>query len=148
LLTALNAWDRALRRDECGAWTISGNNGTIHTWGDSRTWVLYVHCHSVRQWTAAKARLSLKVTQDGDDEGCLRLFNLPTPDQAEVIRDILGIQKRREVSAEVLERLRSFSFERQPRSEASLEPNIGLLYDRPPDAHPEQTPILEPEPAK
>jgi hypothetical protein len=22
LLTALDAWDRALRRDECGAWTI------------------------------------------------------------------------------------------------------------------------------
>jgi hypothetical protein len=25
LLTALNAWDRALRRDECGAWCIHGN---------------------------------------------------------------------------------------------------------------------------
>jgi hypothetical protein len=33
LLSALGAWDRALRRDECGGWTIGGNHGTIHTWG-------------------------------------------------------------------------------------------------------------------
>jgi hypothetical protein len=85
--------------------------------------VLYVSCHSPRHWTATKARLAFcKVTQDGEEEGCLRLFHLPTPDQAEAIRDALGIQKRREVSAEVLERLRAFAFQRRPRSEPILEP--------------------------
>jgi hypothetical protein len=39
LLTALGAWDRALRRDECGAWCICGQHGNILTWGDGRTWV-------------------------------------------------------------------------------------------------------------
>ena len=34
LLTALNGWDRALRRNECGAWRINGKYGSIHTWGD------------------------------------------------------------------------------------------------------------------
>jgi hypothetical protein len=39
LLKALRAWERALRRDECGAWRIAGTRGTIHTWGDGKTWV-------------------------------------------------------------------------------------------------------------
>src|SRR5262249_29053766 len=127
LLGALGTWDRALRKDECGAWTISGTRGTVHTWGDNRTWVLFVACRSALHWTHTKKRLGFcKVTQDGgDNEGCLRLFDLPTPDQAEIIRDVLGIQKRREVSAEVLERLKAFAFERKPRSKTSVDPNIG-----------------------
>jgi hypothetical protein len=150
LLKALNAWDRALRRDECGAWTIIGSRGTIHTWGDGQTWALFVACHSSRHWTATKARVAFcKVTQDGEEEGCLRLSRLPTPDQAEAIRDALGVQKRREISAGVLERLRSFSFERKSRSEPVLEPNIAI-GDRPgnPGSHLDRTPILDAEPAK
>src|SRR5262245_26564335 len=150
LHSALEIWDRALQRDDCNAWAIIGKRGSIHTWGgDGKTWVLYVSCHSPRHWTATKARLAFcKVTQDGEDEGCLRLFHLPTPDQAEAIRDALGIQKRREVSAGVLERLRAFAFARKPRSEPTLEPNVGL-GSRPatPDAYPDQTPILDTEPA-
>ena len=42
LLAALGAWDRALRRDDCGAWCISGKTGSIHTWGDGATWALFV----------------------------------------------------------------------------------------------------------
>jgi len=37
LLAVLGAWDRPLRRDECGAWWINGNNGSIHTWGEGKT---------------------------------------------------------------------------------------------------------------
>jgi len=149
LLGALGAWDRALRRDECGAWAVTGSRGTIHAWGDSRTWVLYISCHSPRHWTATKARLAFcKLTQDGEDEGCLRLFHLPTPDKAKEIRDALGIQKRREVSAGVLDRLRSFAFARKPRNEPSLEQNIDLggCLGTPGD-HPNKTPILDEEPA-
>ena len=58
MLMALNAWDRAVRRDECGAWTITGCRGTIHTWGDEKTWVLYVGCRSARHWTSTKDRLA------------------------------------------------------------------------------------------
>jgi hypothetical protein len=54
LLAALGAWDRALRRDECGAWCIHGTRGTIHTWGDGKTWVLYVACRSSLHWTHTK----------------------------------------------------------------------------------------------
>jgi hypothetical protein len=149
LLAALGAWDRALRRDECGAWTIIGTRGTIHSWGDGKSWVLFIGCRSALHWTNTKRRLSFcTVTQDCDDEGCLRLHQLPTPEQATVIRDILGIQKRREVSAAELERLKAFAFARKPRSEASLEQNIALGDRQAPDTHPEQTPILDTEPAK
>jgi hypothetical protein len=103
LLAALDGWERALRRDECGAWCIAGKRGRIHTWGDGKTWVLSVSCHSVRAWTATKARLGFCiVTQDGDDEGCLRLSGLPSSEQAATIRDILGIRKRVAYSDEVL----------------------------------------------
>jgi hypothetical protein len=48
LLAALGASDRALRRDECGAWRIKGSHGQIYTWGDGKSWVLYVGCRSAR----------------------------------------------------------------------------------------------------
>jgi hypothetical protein len=120
LLAALGAWDRALRRDDCSAWCVSGKTGSIHTWGDGETWAVFVACRSKLHWTMTKRRLAFcTVTQDCDDEGCLRLHQLPTSDQAADIRDVLGIQKRREVSAETLERLKAFAFASGPRSEAS-----------------------------
>jgi hypothetical protein len=108
LLVSLGAVDRALRRDECGAWRITGKFGSVHTWGDDKTWVLWVGCRSGLHWTHTKKRLDFcTVTQDGWDEGCLRLHHLPTPDQAEALRDILGLRKRTEYSAEHLEALRA-----------------------------------------
>ena len=113
LLSVLGASSRALRRDECGAWRISGDQGTIHTWGDGKTWVLYVACRSARHWSATKVRLAFcQPTQDGDVEGCLRLHQLPTPDQAAAIRDALSIRRRREVSDATVERLRAFAASR------------------------------------
>jgi hypothetical protein len=108
LLAAINGWDRALRRDECGAWRINGTRGSIHTWGDGSSWVLYVAGRSALHWTWLKKKLSFcRVTQDGDDEGCLRLVSLPTPEQAGVIRDALGIRKRMEFAPDDLERRRA-----------------------------------------
>jgi hypothetical protein len=150
MLTALNASGRALRRDNCGAWCISGKAGSIHTSGDGRSWVVFVACRSPQHWTWTKKRLSFcQMTQDGDAEGCLRLLDLPTPEQAKSIRSALGLPKRREVSAGVQERLKAFSFQRRPRSEPILEPNI-TLGDRPgtPDTYLDQMPILAAEPAK
>lgn len=96
LLAALDAAPSQLRRDECGSWVISGGRGAIHTWGDGKTWVVYVVGRSTRHWTMIKRRLSfMTVTQDGDEEGCFRLFALPTPEQANLIRDALLLRKRR-----------------------------------------------------
>lgn len=107
LLDALGAAGTTLRRDECGAWCIFGKHGKAHTWGDGKTWVLWVGCRSVLHWTHTKKRLGFfTVTQDGDSEGCLRLHHLPTAEQAAIIRDVLGIRKRGELAPEELERRR------------------------------------------
>jgi hypothetical protein len=137
LLTALNASDRALRRDECGAWTLIGRQGSIHTWGDGTSWVLFVACRSRQQWTSTKKRLAFcTVTQDGEDEGCLRLQQLPTPEQAKVIRDVLGLWKRREVSTEERERLSALLSGSSRTGRSGNGPNIAL-GDRPvPDGRP------------
>jgi hypothetical protein len=143
MLLALGAWDRALRRDGCGAWCIAGAHGSIHSWGDGATWVLYIACHSVRHWSATKAQLSFcHLTQDGDDEGCLRLHHLPTPEQAVVIRDVLGIRKRMEFSPDDLARRRA--------SAKTLAQVKGLCPARSPVLEPTDVPqpTLEPEPAK
>jgi hypothetical protein len=149
LLAALGAWDRALRRDECGAWAIAGETGSIHTSGDGRSWIVFVACRSPQHWTWTKKKLSFcQLTQDGDAEGCLRLRVLPTPERAKSIRSALGIQKRRKVSATALERLKAFAFERKPRSEAGIRPIIGNDDLPRLEPTPDQKSILEPEPAK
>jgi len=99
LLVALDAAGSQLRRDECGWWVIGGRQGAIHTWGDDATWVAFIQCRSARQWNSVKRQLGfMTVTQDGDDEGCLRLFRLPTPDEAVMIREVLGLRKQRHLS--------------------------------------------------
>ena len=70
LLTALDAAPSQLRRDEAGWWIIAGRRGTIHTWGDGKSWLAYVRCRSRQHWTFTKRRLAfMTVTQDGDEEG-------------------------------------------------------------------------------
>ena len=106
LHVALNASKASLRLDACRLWTIRGRIGGdgiarnyISTWGDGETWLLYLCCRSPQAWTWAKKRLAFaEITQDGDDEGVLRLHRLPTAAEAAVIRDILGIRQTREVA--------------------------------------------------
>jgi hypothetical protein len=109
LLEALNASPSALRRDENGLWILRGRPGCyVSTWGDGASWQLAVVPKqeiSALQWTWFKKRLAFcELTQDGDSEGCLRLHRLPTPAEAEIIREILGIRKRVEYSPEELAR--------------------------------------------
>ncbi|HEX2431162.1 MAG TPA: hypothetical protein VHK03_10410 [Aestuariivirgaceae bacterium] len=100
LLLALDAPKCSLRRDECGSWRVTGRKGHIYTWGPSGGWLLFCDGHSPRKWSAIKRRLSFcKVTQDGDTEGCLRLFALPTPEQAAEIRKALGVRRKRAANA-------------------------------------------------
>jgi hypothetical protein len=63
---------------------------------------------TARAWGYAKKAMSFaKVTQDGDEEGCLFMARLPTESEAEAIRDKVGIPKKRAVSEEELIRLRA-----------------------------------------
>jgi hypothetical protein len=108
LLAALDAAPAQLRRDECGSWIIAGRRGAVHTWGDGKTWLAYVRCRSAQHWTFTKRRLAfMTVTQDGDDEGCLRLDRLPTSQEGVVIRDVTGLRKRVDYEPDALERKRA-----------------------------------------
>jgi hypothetical protein len=108
LLAALDAAPSQLRRDEAGWWTIIGRRGSIHTWGDGRSFVAYVRCRSRQHWSFSRRRLAfLTVAQDGDAEGCLRLPRLPTRDEAVVIRDVMGLRKQVAYAPDTLERKRA-----------------------------------------
>jgi hypothetical protein len=104
-LAALDASPVALRRDlhrdegHKGDYSIQGKCGHIYI--DGKGFLLCVTAKderdkSPRRWTSIKRRLEFcRITQDGDDEGCLHLDQLPTPVQAGLIRQALGIRKRR-----------------------------------------------------
>jgi hypothetical protein len=104
-LAALDASTVALRRDlhrdegHKGDYSIQGKWG--HIYNDGEGFLLCVTAaderdQSPRRWTSIKRRLEFcRITQDGDDEGCLHLDRLPTPAQAGLIRQALGIRKRR-----------------------------------------------------
>lgn len=123
LVEALGCRDAALRRDECGDWRINGKFGHIYAvpgipWGGmekTEGFQLYFRGaaefeepSTSKAWTWAKKSLEpfCRVTQDGEEEGMLFLDRLPTPNEAEIIRDKLCIAKKRELGEEELARLR------------------------------------------
>jgi hypothetical protein len=116
LLEAADITPHALVHDRCGQWVIKGKRGYASTWGDGKAWLVYAEQRSSPlAWTWAKKRMSAfaVVTQDGDDEGVFRLDALPTPEQAETLRDIIGFRRRTEYSPEELERRRAWVQDRR-----------------------------------
>jgi hypothetical protein len=100
LLAALQGWQRGLRRDECNAWCIVGTAGRIFTWADGKSWVIFV----ATGWSSAKRRMAkfASVRQSGEAEGCMKLDRLPTPQEAAIIRDVIGLRKRPAYSEDAL----------------------------------------------
>ena len=124
LVEALGCWDRALRRDECGDWAVFGKlghiyavPGTLDRKGCEGFQIYFRGAEefgeptSSQAWTWAKKALSFcQVTNDGDNEGMLFMDRLPTAAESEIIRDKLGIRKKREISDDERERLRAIGF--------------------------------------
>jgi hypothetical protein len=105
LLIALDASPLALRREryrdtnERGDWRINGRRG--HVYADRLGYLLYVGADSARHWGFIKKRLTFcQLNQDGDDEGCLHLGRVPTKAEAELIREAIGVRKRRKLTEE------------------------------------------------
>src|SRR5262245_19250217 len=86
-LKALSGSKSALRLDDCGAWRIGGKRGHIYTFdAKGGGWVIFASCRSARHWQSLKRQLAFcAVSQDGTDEGCLWLIDLPSPGQAAAI---------------------------------------------------------------
>jgi hypothetical protein len=106
---ALRSASTALRRDDNGDWRIKGKLGFIYPipgpLGEPgrEGFQLYCERETKLAWTWAKKLLSFcAVVQDGDAEGLLFLDRLPTPADAEIIRDVLGVAKRPVYGEEVI----------------------------------------------
>jgi hypothetical protein len=122
-LNAIDAAPRALRRDGCDDWHITGKHGHIYVDGGGYLIVITTD-ESARRWGNIKRNLPLcKVTQDGDDGGALRLDRLPSPHEAEIIRNATGIRKRRYVTPEAKATLAS-RLSKKPYKTASGNPGL------------------------
>jgi hypothetical protein len=124
LAEALGCRDNAVRRDECGDWCVVGKLGHIYAIPGTldrpkadgfqiyfRGAPVFEEPLDTKAWTWAKKGLAFcKVTNDGDEEGMLFLDRLPTADEVPIIRDKLGIPKKREISQAEAERLRAMGF--------------------------------------
>jgi hypothetical protein len=116
LVDALNVSKNNLSRDACGDWNIFGRRGHISS--DGASMFVYLAPGTVRRWESAKRLLSFAtVTQDGDDEGVFRLVDLPTAEQAETLRKLVGLRKVARLTATQRSTLRRFSF---PRDKAGV----------------------------
>jgi hypothetical protein len=127
LVEALACRAAALRRDECGDWRVVGKFGHIHAVPGAlnepcREGFLIFFRGSAefgeppkgsKAWAFAKQAMSFAtVASDGDAEGMMFLDRLPTADEAAIIRNRLGIQKKRRISDAEAERLRAMGFSR------------------------------------
>jgi hypothetical protein len=120
LVKTLGCRDNALRRDECSDRRINGKQGHIYSVPEGFQLVFFARC-GVTEWDgdgphiedytgAKRALIFCRLAQDGTGEGIFLLDRLPTPGEAEIIRDTLAIAKKREVSEAELERLRAAGF--------------------------------------
>jgi hypothetical protein len=111
--------------------------------------VIFVSCRSPIHWTYTKRRLAFcTLSQDGADEGALRLHRLPTNAEATLIRQALGIRTRQKISEQTRDRLKAYAFKRKPRNKASREPRTAANEFSVPEPTGEPAPILEPGLAK
>lgn len=122
LLDALDGRRNSLRRDDCGDWAIFGKFGHIYAVPLDRLvtregfQIVFGLAHSLGfsingaslNWGTARRKLEplCRLTQDGQDGGALILDHTPTPEEAAVLREVMGIFRRRHLSAEQLETLR------------------------------------------
>jgi hypothetical protein len=99
---AIDSRTSRLRRDECGDWRILGGLG--HVYAVPEGFQLYVTTGGrVLKSSWVKKKLAFcRLTQDGDDEGCLD--RLPTMAEGAIIREALAIPKARHLSDERRER--------------------------------------------
>jgi hypothetical protein len=110
LVNSLSVSKANLRRDPCGDWNIFGRRGHIST--DGTVTYASLSASTRRRWEVAKRALDLPVVQDGDDEGIVRLDDLPSEPLAETLRRLLGLRKSIRPSDKQRATLARFHFRR------------------------------------
>jgi hypothetical protein len=115
LSDALDISHQRIRLDPCRDWNIVGTRGHVFT--DTKLWYVFVAATSKRRWNNIKNNLAfMEVSQDGDEEGILKLERMPTPLEAKTIRAVIGLRPRtkptEEQKAELRDRIKSISAQR------------------------------------
>jgi hypothetical protein len=109
LTARLSVSQGRLRRDPCGDWIIIGTRGHILTDGASA--FAYIPAGTARRWAKAKQILDFMiVTQDGDEEGIVKLLEMPTAAQAMALRKAIGLRKASPLTDERRASLASVGF--------------------------------------
>lgn len=92
LCSVLKVSKNNLRLDGYLDWNIFGGGGKISTDGDE--WYFYLKMETDRKWKRVKKQLGfMVVSQDGDDEGVLKMSEMPGEEQAEKVRKYLRLRK-------------------------------------------------------
>jgi hypothetical protein len=74
-------------------WVISGRNGYIYA--DETNWFVAVSANSKRHFSSFKRKLSfMALAKDDIDKGEFRLDRMPSPDEAILLRKVVGLKKR------------------------------------------------------
>jgi hypothetical protein len=122
---------------------ITGTRGHILT--DGINAFAYVPSGTARRWERAKRLLNfMVVVQDGDTEGVLKLLDMPTPEQAGVLRKLLGMRKATPLTEERRAALVSVGFpQAKPAVQAGLIASEAVAATLP--ASGAQTSINDPE---
>ena len=83
---------------------VVGTKGWIYA--EPEGFYFYYEASSVKMWNIVKKEMAFcLLSQDGDSDGVMLLNRLPTEPEAEIIRQRLGIRKRKIISDEERERL-------------------------------------------
>lgn len=91
LSTALNISKIHIRKDELNYWNIIGKETFIDT--DGEYWYIHIFSTSERKWKSCKESLEfMELINDGDDEGVLRMKNMPDFIQSKIIRKLLKLR--------------------------------------------------------
>jgi hypothetical protein len=132
MIRALGCRDNALRRDECGDWSIIGRKGSVYAVPDG--FQIMITGWTAIGWNAAKKALAFAtVTQDGDMEGGLIMSGLPTADEAEAIRHYVGLAKKRLLNEAERARLASMGNRFEKRADAGSESRVEKTASDKPD---------------
>lgn len=86
-----------IAKDECGDLNIFGKKGKIFI--GEPYWFIFIR--ETRSWNNIKKKLNfMVVSQDGDYEGILKLDRYPTSVESTIIRKIVGLVKKKQLSLE------------------------------------------------
>lgn len=111
----MNCSQSRIRLDECGDWNIFGKNGHLYTDGLGVLYLFY-KAETTWKWRNFKKRFNFMETYvDGDDEGILALYRLPTEREGEKLRKALKL-KISYIPANVIENIKNLTSE-SPRRE-------------------------------